>query len=131
MHIGAALIVKNEEDLLGDLLIELNKFCKQIVVVDTCSTDKTPVIASKYGAELYFYEWKKDFSSARNFGLDHIRTEWVLVIDADEFPDVNSITGSADLLNNDETRGSLRAMEKLVAVQDLNELDKISVTKEG
>ena len=105
MDIGAALIVKNEEELIDELLKELNKFCDQIVVVDTGSTDKTPVLASKLGAEVYFYAWKDDFSCARNFSLDHIRTEWVFVIDADELPDVNSVFGSADLLNDDKSGG--------------------------
>ncbi len=31
----------------------------------------------------------------------------------------------------DDNRGSLRAMEKLVGVKDINEVDKISAIKEG
>lgn len=81
----ACIIVKNEEDNLPICLSSIKNYCGQIVVVDTGSSDQTPIIASRFGAELYFKSWDENFSEARNFALDHARNPWILSIDADEY----------------------------------------------
>jgi hypothetical protein len=57
----------------------------EIVVVDTGSTDNSTSIAQSYGATVLHRQWDGDFSAARNFGLDHVRSSWILYIDADEY----------------------------------------------
>ena len=84
MKISAAIIVKNEEHNLVRCIDSIAPICKQIVIVDTGSTDNTPIIATNYGADLYFHKWNNDFSEARNFALSHCYFEWILCIDADE-----------------------------------------------
>jgi glycosyltransferase involved in cell wall biosynthesis len=83
--ITACIIVKDEEDNLPICLHSIRNYCDQIVVVDTGSSDKTPVIATRYGAEVYFHQWQDDFSEARNFALSHARNPWILSVDADEY----------------------------------------------
>jgi tetratricopeptide (TPR) repeat protein len=56
----------------------------ELVVVDTGSHDDTVAIAQRYGATLYRFDWCDDFAAARNFSLDQITGNWVLLIDADE-----------------------------------------------
>lgn len=56
----------------------------EIIVLDTGSTDKTPYIANKYKARVYYYRWDDDFSAARNRCLDYVQNSWVLSIDTDE-----------------------------------------------
>ena len=82
--IGAAIIVKNEEANILRCLNSIKSFCKQIVVVDTGSSDNTAILAAKFGVDLYFCKWKNDFSEARNFAIKHLHTDWIISIDADE-----------------------------------------------
>jgi glycosyltransferase involved in cell wall biosynthesis len=82
--LSAALIVKNEERFLEGCLSSIQGLVDEIVIVDTGSTDATPEIARKFGARVFNFPWQSDFSAARNFGLEQLRGDWVLYIDADE-----------------------------------------------
>ena len=82
--LGAAIITKNSENTIGDCISSILPFCSQIVIVDTGSTDSTPSICQKIGAELHFFKWIDDFSKARNYGLNLLRTDWIISIDSDE-----------------------------------------------
>ena len=57
----------------------------EIVVVDTGSTDESVAIAESFGARVLYWEWDGDFSAARNYGLDHMESQWILYVDADEY----------------------------------------------
>lgn len=96
MNISACLIVKNEEKYLNDCLESL-RFCDEVILVDTGSTDKTLDIASKFANvkvfnktfwKYYISGWKLkrlfNFSEARNYGLSKATKDWILIIDADE-----------------------------------------------
>jgi len=83
-RISAALIVKNEENMLADCIESFREAVDEIVIVDTGSSDKTVEIAKEYQVNLYHHEWKDDFSEARNFSISKTTGEWVLIIDADE-----------------------------------------------
>lgn len=84
MLFSAALIVKDEEKLLGQCLRSIQGLVDEIVVVDTGSTDRTQAIALEHGARLHDFEWCDDFAAARNYALEQVRSQWVLYIDADE-----------------------------------------------
>ncbi|MCL2040379.1 MAG: glycosyltransferase family 2 protein [Bacteroidetes bacterium] len=84
MKISAALIVKNEEKTLQRCIESIMPICNQIVVVDTGSNDKTPIIAANYGCDLFFNMWNNDFAEARNFAIRHCYNDWIFYIDADE-----------------------------------------------
>ncbi|MCH2379021.1 MAG: tetratricopeptide repeat protein, partial [Pedosphaera sp.] len=83
-RLSVCLIVKDEEQFLGDALQSVKAIAQQIIVVDTGSTDRTVEIAEEHGAEVHHFEWCDDFSAARNVALEHARGNWVLVLDADE-----------------------------------------------
>jgi glycosyltransferase involved in cell wall biosynthesis len=82
--LSAALIVRDEQAVLGDCLQSLDGLADEIVVVDTGSTDSTVAIAESNGALVLHQPWSGDFSAPRNVGLAHARGEWILYIDADE-----------------------------------------------
>ncbi|UQZ84756.1 SPBc2 prophage-derived glycosyltransferase SunS [Paenibacillus konkukensis] len=82
--LGVHLIVKNEEALLARCLESIRAAADEIIVVDTGSDDRTSQIAQSYGAKVVYSEWQDDFAQARNTGLSHAASEWVLIIDADE-----------------------------------------------
>lgn len=55
-----------------------------VVGVDSRTTDDSLWIAQRFGAKTFCFEWRDDFSYARNLTLDLARGRWILVIDADE-----------------------------------------------
>lgn len=83
--ISLVLIVKNEEKDLPRCLESFKDIVKEIIVVDTGSTDRTVEIAKSFGARVEYYEWTNDFSAARNESLKYASCEWILRTDADEW----------------------------------------------
>lgn len=88
--LGVAMIVKDESANVANAINSIKNFVDQIVVVDTGSTDETPLICTRLGAEVYFKKWNEDFSEARNFAISHVRTDWIISIDADEVFDTTT-----------------------------------------
>lgn len=85
VKITACVIVKNEENHLRRWLDSMRRVTRDLVVVDTGSTDRSVQIARENGAKVYFYEWKDDFAAAKNFAIDKAEGDWILFLDADEY----------------------------------------------
>ena len=83
--IAVCMIVKNEEELLGRAL-ESVKDADAIYVCDTGSTDGTLEVARKYTNNICTeFKWCDDFAAARNHVKSHVKEDWILSIDADEY----------------------------------------------
>jgi len=84
--VSVIIPVKNEERNLTHCLPLLSEF-SQVMVVDSNSSDKTTVIAQKYNAEVYQFNWNGRFPKKRNWALRNlpIKNQWVLFLDADEY----------------------------------------------
>ena len=82
--ISLCMVVKNEAEYLEDCLKHLSPWVREMIVVDTGSSDGTPSIAERCGARVFFFPWNNDFSAARNFSLGQANEPWILVLDADE-----------------------------------------------
>lgn len=88
LDLTIAIPVKNEEKNLPGCLDAIgHDLAKKIVVIDSSSTDSTPDIAKRAGAEYINFEWDGKFPKKRNWFLrNHSpETKWVLFLDADEF----------------------------------------------
>ncbi len=99
------MIVRNGAERLNKALKSVSPLVKQIIVVDTGSTDNSAVIASQFGSEVHFLEWENDFSKARNYGLLFARYPWVLVLDHDEELNQQSFIDNAHLMQRQEVGG--------------------------
>lgn len=85
-QVTAAVLCKNESRCIERCLSSITPAVDEILVIDTGSTDNTLEIVKTFPkARIVHFEWCDDFSAARNFGLKHINTEWVIWIDADEY----------------------------------------------
>ena len=82
MKLSGVVIVKNEEKNIKGCLEGL-RFCDELVLVDSGSTDQTVSLAKAFGATVYEREFK-DFASQKNYGIEKADGEWVLLVDADE-----------------------------------------------
>ncbi len=81
---SAALIVRDEETVLGECLASISDVVDEIIIADTGSRDRTKLVALEHGAKVFDVAWENDFSKARNAALDAAAGEWILYIDADE-----------------------------------------------
>ncbi|AFY35742.1 glycosyl transferase family 2 [Calothrix sp. PCC 7507] len=84
MKLSLCMIVKNEAATLPKCLNSVKNFVDEMIVLDTGSSDRTPEIATAYGATVHHFQWCNDFSAARNAALKHVTGDWILVLDADE-----------------------------------------------
>jgi glycosyltransferase involved in cell wall biosynthesis len=82
--ISVIILTKNEESDLPRCL-EALRWCDDLHVVDSGSTDKTITIAQKFGAKVANHAFES-FGAQRNWSLDNcaIKYSWVLFLDADE-----------------------------------------------
>ena len=82
--VSVCLIVKNEEEHLARCLASVKPIVNEMIVIDTGSTDRTRDIALAFGAKVFDFEWRNDFSAARNYSISKASGSWILIIDADE-----------------------------------------------
>ncbi|MBI2134189.1 glycosyltransferase [Candidatus Woesearchaeota archaeon] len=78
------MIARDEEAYIANAIGSVKDIVDEIIVVDTGSVDRTPVIARELGAKIIHFDWNDDFAEARNFGLKNVSSDWVFFLDADE-----------------------------------------------
>lgn len=83
--VTACMITKNEEKVLERCLSSIKDYVDEIIIIDTGSTDRTKEIAANYTDLIYDFEWINDFAAARNEGVRRATSQWIFVIDADEY----------------------------------------------
>lgn len=83
--ISICIIGKNEEKCITRCMEAIKNFGFPIIYTDTGSTDRTLEIASRYTDRIYHFEWCNDFSKARNYCASLAPTDWIWVIDCDEY----------------------------------------------
>ena len=102
--LSLSMIVRNEEARLAACLASVKGFADEMVLVDTGSVDATVAIAEQAGARVERMEWPGDFAPARNHALQHLKGDWVLVLDADEqlrpevIPSLKALMAQPDVL---------------------------------
>ena len=80
--LSAVLIARNAAACL-EACLESLKFCDEIVLVDSGSTDNTSALAKRFSARVIDKDWL-GFGRQKQFAVDQARNDWVLCIDADE-----------------------------------------------
>jgi len=84
MHkISIVIITKNEEERILQTL-ESVKWCDEIVVVDSCSTDKTVDICKQYNNCKVYNQAFLGYGEQKQLAVGKASYDWVFSLDADE-----------------------------------------------
>jgi tetratricopeptide (TPR) repeat protein len=78
------MIARDEAALIASCLESVRHLVREMIVVDTGSTDGTAEVAARHGARVFAFPWQDDFAAARNHALARATGDWILVLDADE-----------------------------------------------
>ena len=81
--ISLAITACNEDSRLRKCLESARGLVREIIVVDSGSTDRTVAIAEEGGARVIHQEWL-GHSAQKQVALDHCTQPWVLILDCDE-----------------------------------------------
>jgi glycosyltransferase involved in cell wall biosynthesis len=79
------MMVQNSEKTLAIALESLTNVYDELIIVDGGSTDSTYDIALSYGAKIIHSKWSGNHSQQRNVYLKAVKTDWIFVLDSDEF----------------------------------------------
>jgi glycosyltransferase involved in cell wall biosynthesis len=83
LPLSVAIITLNEEANLERTLASLDNIAREIIVVDSGSTDRTVEIAEGHGARVLHRDWPGHVAQ-KNRALEACSQPWVLALDADE-----------------------------------------------
>jgi glycosyltransferase involved in cell wall biosynthesis len=83
-RVSLTMIVRDEEENLGNCLASVRGAFDEIIIVDTGSTDRTVEIARSFGARVFEFAWVDSFSAARNEALSHATGDYAFWLDADD-----------------------------------------------
>lgn len=115
-HFSVCTIMKNEEKNLPGFLDALLPYDLELVLVDTGSVDSSIKIAEERGITVHRYEWKNDFSDARNYAAGLACNDHIISLDCDEF--VKSLDLEAlerAMRDNPDALGQIRFINYIVA----------------
>ncbi len=88
LDLTIAIPVRNEAKNLPKCLEAIGKgFVKEIIVIDSSSSDETPSISRAFGATYINFDWDGKFPKKRNWLLRNyqFKSSWILFLDADEY----------------------------------------------
>ncbi len=82
-QISAIVTTFNEERHIGACLDSL-RWCDEVLVVDSHSTDDTPTIVQKFENVRFMQRTYFGSASQKNWAMDQAKNDWILIFDADE-----------------------------------------------
>lgn len=97
--ISAFVVCCNEERQIRRCL-ESVRWCDEIIVVDSGSTDQTLEICRQFTSKIIYQPWQ-GYVKQKRFALEQCSSDWVLNIDADEEVSEDLRGEILDILNRD------------------------------
>lgn len=117
------MIVRDEETNLLEWLPRVRHYLDELVVVDTGSRDGTVPLLLSLDATVLEQAWAHDFAMHRNYGLQHVQSDWILILDADERLDETGWQMIRKLINNPATLAYAFNVKNYHSQNDLSSFD--------
>lgn len=102
--LSIVVLTHNDELRIVDCL-ESVRFADELIVIDDNSSDRTIDLIKQFTDRVYVRELNGNFSSQRNFALNHVHNEWVLFVDSDEIVSEKLKTEILDAINFNKFNG--------------------------
>lgn len=83
MNITACIITNNDRRVLNAIK-SVQSSCNEIILVETSGQNDFQKELNNLGVKLFFKDWTKNFSEARNYSIEQATGEYILIIDSDE-----------------------------------------------
>jgi tetratricopeptide (TPR) repeat protein len=112
--LALSMIVRDAEAILGRCLGSVRGLVDEMVIADTGSADGTMAVARAAGARVVAIPWENDFARARNRCLEHVKSDWVLALDADEMLDPEAAKTIPALIGSEAAAGYLVTLRNYV-----------------
>lgn len=84
LPLSGVVITFNEADRIGRCVASLTAVCREVIVLDSGSTDDTVAIARAAGARAEHRPWD-GFAMQKNAAIELAGQPWVMLLDADEW----------------------------------------------
>jgi len=84
LPVSGVVIAKDEADRIGRCVASLAAICREVIVLDSGSTDATAAVATAAGARVEQQPWL-GFAAQKNAAIARATQPWVLLLDADEW----------------------------------------------
>jgi (heptosyl)LPS beta-1,4-glucosyltransferase len=84
LPLSGVVITKNEADRIARCVNSLQKVCREVLVLDSGSSDDTVRVAREAGARVQHQDWL-GFSAQKNAVIALASQPWVFLLDADEW----------------------------------------------
>lgn len=106
MDLTVIILTFNEEKNISQALEKTVGWAKDVLVLDSFSTDATCEIAARLGAKVFQHSFE-NYASQRTYALRElpVETEWVFFLDADEYPTEELKAQISDTLSSTEYDG--------------------------
>ena len=82
--LSGVVITKNEGDRIARCVASLLPICREVIVLDSGSSDDTVAIARGLGARVEHQDWL-GFAAQKNAAIALATQPWVILLDADEW----------------------------------------------
>ncbi|MGH8105544.1 MAG: glycosyltransferase family 2 protein, partial [Arenimonas sp.] len=101
LPLSGVVITKNEADRIVRCVKSLLKVCREVIVLDSGSTDDTVRLAREAGARVQHQDWL-GFSSQKNVVIELANQPWVFLLDADEWCEDRDLSQLKTLVASDQ-----------------------------
>ena len=109
MTLAIAILTKNEESNIVDVIENARQCTDEILIIDSGSTDKTVELAEKLGAKVFYR------AAQRNFALDKTSADFIFYIDADERLTPKTVAHIKKILAQDNFNFQYKVQRKTTA----------------
>jgi len=104
--LSGVVISKNEGDRIARCIASMRPVCREVIVLDSGSSDDTVAIASSLGARVEHQDWL-GFAAQKNAAIAMATQPWVLLLDADEWLQPSAQAAVRELFAGDIERADV------------------------